>query len=79
MMTVKEIKKELKKYSDNDIVVLSSDSEGNGYSPLCDIEDGKYNDREVYIKELTPELIRRGYTVDDLCEDGVDCIILYPV
>jgi hypothetical protein len=33
-MTVKELKATLEEYDDDDLVVLSRDSEGNGYSPL---------------------------------------------
>ncbi len=46
-MTVKQLKKLLEKFDDKDIVVLSKDGEGNGYSPLSDYGD------EYYIADST--------------------------
>jgi len=35
-MTVKELKKTLEEFEDDDIVIMSKDGEGNGFSPLAD-------------------------------------------
>jgi hypothetical protein len=59
---------------------MSKDGEGNYYSPLYLIEECKYKAEynDIYIKELTPELIGDGFTEEDLCEDGENAIVLYP-
>lgn len=82
-MTVKELKKLLEKVDDNRIVIMSSDGEGNTYSPLADIDDSKnYTpdstwSGDIGIEELTPELINGGYTEEDV-SDGEPALILYP-
>ena len=83
-MLVKELKEILNNADDNDLVVLSHDEEGNSYSPLystelCSYDLNNSGENEVGIRELTPELIEEGYTEDDLIEDGVNAIVLYPV
>jgi len=42
MMSVKELKTLLEGENDNDVVVMSSDAEGNKISPLDGIETGYY-------------------------------------
>lgn len=41
-MTVKELKQLLDTFDDDDIIVISKDSEGNEYSPLFDADSGFY-------------------------------------
>jgi len=84
-MNVKELKILLSKCDDNDLVILSSDSEGNNYSPLsedCDEcvyeAESKWSGRSG-LRELTDELISQGYSEEDLCENGVNSICLYPM
>ncbi len=82
-MKVKELKKLLNQFDDEDIVVMAKDSEGNSYSPLADIWDGKYKAEciwagEVGLRELTTELIELGYSEEDILEDGENAIILCP-
>ena len=82
-MIVKELKEILNNADDNDLVVLSRDGEGNSYSPLYDTQLCTYADEESWegqigLRELTPELIKEGYTEEDLLEDGVNAIVLYP-
>ena len=82
-MNVKELKEILNKADDNDLVVLASDAEGNSYSPLYNTQLCSYSlesssEIEVGLRELTPELIKEGYSEDDLIEDGVNAIVLYP-
>ena len=82
-MTVKELKELLKNVDDNRLVVLAKDEEGNGFSPLADINDNSNYEAEgswwgsVGIEKLTPELIKRGYTEEDL-GNGVPALVLWP-
>ena len=85
-MKVKELKQLLNDYSDNDEVILSSDVEGNNFSPLSNIEDALYVPDSkwsgvTYIKNLDDDLIAQGFSEEDLYdgEDGVNAIVLYPV
>jgi len=59
-MTIKELKEELNKFDDNDLVIMSKDGEGIG------------------IRELTFKYIEAGYSEEDLLENGVNAIVLYP-
>lgn len=83
-MKVKELKKLLEDVSDDRIVILQKDAEGNGYSPLEGIDDeSSYQAEttwcgEVGIERLTPELKKDGYTEEDVV-DGEPALVLYPV
>jgi hypothetical protein len=82
-MKVKELKELLNQYDDNDLVIMAKDSEGNGFSPLYEIEDGSYKAEttwygEVGLRELTSELIEAGYSEEDVLENGENAIILWP-
>ena len=84
-MKVKDLKKLLKNFDNNDEVILSRDEEGNGYSPLDDVVAMVYvgNTRcsgDVYIKEITGNLEVAVYSEDDLYhgKDGQNAIVLYP-
>ena len=81
-MKVKKLIKELKKLDENAIVIMSRDSEGNGYSPLSGLFTG------LYIPDSTwsGDVYYDGYEddmdsdeVDDLREDGKLAVILDPV
>jgi hypothetical protein len=86
-MTVKELKKLLENVDDNRIVILQKDGEGNGYSPLeCIDDESNYRadstwSGEVGYQKLTPELIKQGYSDEDILSgDGaVPALILVPV
>lgn len=82
-MNVKELKELLEKFNDDDIVIVSKDGEGNGYSPLATAEEVSYEAECTWsglvgIRELTDEHIDVGYTEEDLLENGVDAIVLWP-
>lgn len=81
-MTVKELIRELRLLNPDNIVVLASDGEGNQFSPMdeCIATNRAFNEDtgDVLYKKLTPELIKLGYTKDDVGE-GFSCIVLYPV
>ena len=86
-MTVKELRRELAGLDDDLLVVMSSDSEGNSYSPLSEVISGN----SMYIEDspcdgfvrpehLTPELEERGFASEDVCPDGdgVRAVVLWP-
>jgi predicted double-glycine peptidase len=89
-MTVDELRKQLEAMDGGKLVVMSRDGEGNGFSPLEDIED-----EHVYIADspwsgdiryprLTDELRQQGYTEEDVCGDdaavpAVPALVLHPV
>ena len=85
-MKVSELIKALEKYNPNDIVILASDAEGNGFSPLDDMSEDMYWPEtawngSTHIRELTPELQERGFTEEDLApkDQSLPCITLWPV
>ena len=80
MYKVKDLIKELNRLDKEAIVVLSRDEEGNGFSPLAQIDPYQvYNDenREVGYDNLDEALINVGYKEEDLIT-GEKCLILYP-
>jgi hypothetical protein len=85
-MTVQELMNRLIRCDPNDLVIMARDSEGNGYSPLCDLDvssayipDATWYG-EVGLRELTPELIDAGYGEEDVApSDAQPCVILCPV
>jgi hypothetical protein len=84
-MTVAQLKAELKSLPDDLLVVMSRDSEGNGFSPLSDVADNARYEQEnawsgeIRLKELTPDLKERGYTEDDVADENApECIVLWP-
>lgn len=84
-MTVKELRKLLINQNDNDLIVLSKDSEGNSFSPLsehfclCSYESTSTSSGEIWLRELTDELKKQGYSKEDLCDTGINALILYPL
>ena len=86
-MKIRDLIDILKGCDPEGLVVMSSDTEGNRYSPL----DG-YDTKMVYIAEnesfgevrfakLTDELRKRGYSEGDCIQEGqkaVPCVIFYP-
>lgn len=85
-MTVKELIEELKTAPQESIVVMSSDAEGNSYSPLAMSWEAVYVpdstwSGDVYVgRELTDDLVKEGYSEGDCYddEDAVDAVILSP-
>ena len=84
-MKVSRLKELLAQCNDNDDIIMSSDSEGNSFHPLSEegVSIGVYAwDGECYaeigLRELTPELEKEGYSEDDVIEDGIPCIVLWP-
>lgn len=83
-MKVKELIEELKTIEDQDKeILLAIDGEGNRYHPLDAISTGaieelKYDIESVKLEQLTQELIEYGYTEEDVIEDGISCLVLWP-
>lgn len=78
-MTVKQLIKELKKFDENRVVVLSRDQEGNGFEELYGVFTGAYNkkNRNFGLEELTPELKEQGYSKEDIVK-GKPAVVLWP-
>ena len=82
-MTVRELIAKLNKIDPDRIVVMSSDSEGNNYSPLSGMWTGAYRAENTYrgevgLESLTEDTIEAGYTDDDVV-DGKPALILTPI
>ncbi len=64
---------------------MSTDEEGNGYSPLAALNDEVYVPDSTWsgttyvARTLTPELKEQGYTEGDCYnkEDGQDAVVLW--
>jgi hypothetical protein len=83
-MKIKELKELLNSFDDNDIVIMAKDGEGNGFSPLSGMGEASYEAESdwsgiVGIRELTPNYIKAGYGEEDLVENGVNAVVLYPI
>ena len=82
-MTVKELKELLEQCNDDDVVVVSSDEEGNSYRKLSTVSadlyacEGSYN-VEIGLRKLTPSLEEEGYSEEDVLEGGSPCVVLWP-
>ena len=77
-MTVGELREKLAKCDSERLVVLSRDSEGNGYSTVHSVDDSMtFKDGEVGLESLTPEDIKNGYGEEDV-KEGSPCVVIYP-
>ena len=85
-MKVKELIAKLSKLPENALVVCCSDTEGNNYSPLSDIDYNKsfgYAPEnswsgEMTLRKLSKKLKDEGYSKDDVNEDAVEAVFLIP-
>ena len=87
-MKVSELIEVLQGFDDDDVVVLSSDQEGNRYETLDEVVGGyaliEEGPREKTIKhrKMTPELEAQGYCpeedVVDPNEPHENCVVLWP-
>ena len=84
-MKVKELIEMLQKENQEAIVVMSSDGEGNSYSPVADIGDvDRYKAHstwsgEVGYSKLTPKMKEDAYSEEDLLTDGEPAVVIFPV
>jgi hypothetical protein len=79
-MKIKELIELLEKQNPDDIVVLSKDEEGNGFTKAFELSEAIYHDGEIYLRELTEDLSNAGYNEEDLYDgdDGESCVVIWP-
>lgn len=79
-MKVKELIRRLKTLEQDREVILSRDEEGNGFELLRSIEPCLYDadERQSSIEELTDEMRTLGYSEDDVLENGIPAVCLWP-
>ncbi len=75
-MTIATLIKLLQKEDPKRIVVLSSDSEGNSFTPANSLSTYAYRNGEIGIEKLTPALIKQGYGEDDVLTGGKPAVVL---
>ena len=84
-MTVRELIAALQACDPDYLVVMSRDSEGNGFSPVAEtagennsyIPDTEWSG-EIRIHHLTDELREHGYTDEDVDAEGQRAVVLWP-
>jgi len=63
-------------------VIMSRDSEGNSYSPLDELSTCSYRtltgEMGLELSDLTSEARSQGYSEEDVPDDGVPTICLWP-
>lgn len=84
-MKVKDLIAHLQLHDPDDLVVLSIDAEGNAYTLMDSYitkmawETKDYNRGDVWIRELTPELIAQGFDPEEVApENTLPCVVFYP-
>lgn len=73
MMTVRELIELLSTLEPERVVILSSDREGNSYSPLDAYSEDYYVAETTYSGEVYPTLEEAD------SDDAVPCVVLAPV
>jgi hypothetical protein len=78
--TVKALRKALRQFDGDDLVVLAADGEGNGFDSLYTVEAMAWDaeSREVHYRELTPGMRDLGYTEEDVDPNGRPAVVLWP-
>lgn len=82
-MTVAQLIKELKKLPKDALVIMSSDGEGNGFSPVAAVGIGAYEAENTWsgqfgLHELTEEDKEQGYSEEDVI-DGPLAVCIWPI
>lgn len=85
-MTVKELIEKLQKEDPDRIVVIAKDEGGDSYSPLSGLSTAAYEPTSTWSgdvglepEDLTEEMIKEGYSEEDVIRDAQKAIVLYPV
>ena len=74
-MTIKELKELLDQFDDADIVVTSSDAEGNTFSPLATITHGRCIEESTWAGDFIDD----DDDSDDINFDGASqAVVLWP-
>lgn len=82
-MKAKELIELLQRVDPETEIVVSRDSEGNGYNKLGSVNVDEYAFRpdghevEIGLRTLTKELERQGYSDEDVL-DGTPCVVIWP-
>ena len=79
-MKVKDLIKLLQEEDPERLVIIASDAEGNDYNEFDGFWTAAYDkkNREVGLEGLTEELIERGYSDEDVMEDGIPALVFSP-
>lgn len=84
-ITVGQLIRDLGAFDADRLVVMSKDGEGNGFSPLAGVGTASYEadstwSGEVGMEqhELTEEKRKEGYGDEDVLQDGVPALVLWP-
>lgn len=85
-MNVQALIQELQKLDPNTEIILQKDGEGNGYSPLCGIEEAVYIAENTYsgsVYSLSRSAEDNGFEEDEWekiknCKDA-RCAVMYPI
>lgn len=82
-MNVKTLIQRLSDVDPESDVLLSSDEEGNSFLELHFVDSGlvyTFEDGDIRygVSDLTAENIEAGFAPEDVIEDGVPCVILWP-
>lgn len=87
MITVKKLIEILKTYPEDAPIICQRDSEGNGFSPLSEasfaqnygyVAESTWSGYAMFTK-LDEDLIKDGYSEDDLDPDAIPAVFLLPV
>ena len=80
-MIVSELIKELQEMNQDAIVVMASDAEGNGYSPLSGVYEENYLPESTYSGEVysNEDLLEMAVYEEDVPEDLQKCVTLSPI
>jgi hypothetical protein len=78
MFTVSQLIDVLKQHDPDRIVCLSVDSEGNDYASVHSVHTGMFEDGEMWLEYLTPELIKQGYSDENVNTEGWKAVFLFP-
>ena len=77
-MKVGELIEELKKFSNNTLVVMQRDPEGNGYSPMSGAEGAKYLKEGRHGEVLNQVDIDAGEYDDATLKEAIDVVVVWP-
>lgn len=82
-MKVSELIAILSEQDPDAIAIVSSDAEGNHYSPVSSVGEMGYvadtpYSGETYIWELDHDLVEAGFTEEDTHPDAVKALVIYP-
>jgi hypothetical protein len=71
MYTVHELIRYLSRLDPDTKVIIAKDAEGNSYSPLAEVDSGKYVPETEWSGDFYSEY-------SDECVDGERCLVLFP-